>query len=165
MNTKKIASLGLMLAIMLVLTTAEAMFAPLPLHIKPGLANIVVMFCVFSIGAKEAVMLNVLKAFFVLITRGAMAGLLSLCGGLLSVGVIILLRDRKFSYATVSVAGAVWHNVGQLAAAAVLLANVWIIYYLPVMLVSAVFMGLLTGALLRLAMPAFDRLLKKSYNR
>jgi heptaprenyl diphosphate synthase len=156
-----------MLAIMVVLTTLEAMLPPLPFmpHVKPGLANIVTMYAVFSVGYKQAVTLNALKSLFVFLLRGALAGLLSFAGGMLSILIIILLvkgfdkEGRKISYAAVGVAGAVAHNYGQFAVALILI-NVWqtavpfTLTYLPILTVSGVAMGTLTGSLLRVVMPA-----------
>jgi heptaprenyl diphosphate synthase len=163
MTAGKVAFLSFMLVLMFVLSTLEFLFVPLlPPYVKPGLANIVVMYCVFCVGRVQAVTLNVLKSFFVFVTRGPVAGLLSLCGGLLSIAVIIILvsvlREKKASYFAVSAAGACAHNLGQLAAAAWLLSMPYIFYYLPVLIMSGIAMGLLTGVLLRVVMPIMAKL-------
>jgi len=160
MNTKKIALLGLMLAVIVVLSALESLFLPLPFlppHTRPGLSNVVIMYCVFNARRGQAVSLNAAKALFVFLTRGAMAGLLSLCGGMLSIAVIILLIklfDKKISYAAVSVAGACAHNLGQYAVVMVLVAAPAMIYYLPSLIISGILTGLLTGTLLKILMPA-----------
>ena len=157
MTSKKIALLSIMLATMLVLTSIESMIAPLPFYAKPGLANVVVMFCVFSIGRSQAVLLNVLKSVFVLIIRGPIAGLLSLSGGLLSIVVVILLKKTKMSYSAISVLAACVHNLGQLLAASVLLSTFHVFYYTPVLIISSIVMGFLTGTLLRILIPLIGR--------
>jgi len=154
LHTKEIAQLGILLGLIIILTTVEALLMPLPLlppYVKPGLANIVTMYCVFSLGGRQAVLLNALKALFVLLTRGAIAGLLSLCGGMLSVAVIILLAQRKnVSYASVSISGACVHNMTQLAVAALLLSAPVLGYYLPVLIISGIVFGLITGAVTKI---------------
>lgn len=162
-NAKKIALHGLMLAVIVALTTAEHMLPPLPFvppGVKLGLSNIVTMFCVFFVGRVSAVTLNVLKALFVLLTRGWLAGVLSLSGGLLSIGAVILLllfwKDSA-SFAAVSVAGATAHNLGQYAAVSLVLRANYFAYYLPVLLVSGIVMGLATGTLLKVSLPALRR--------
>ncbi|MCL2084199.1 MAG: Gx transporter family protein [Oscillospiraceae bacterium] len=164
LKTKKVAFLGMMLALIFILSALEHMLPPLPLlppNVRLGLANIITMYCVFFVGRAPAVTLNILKALFVFLTRGAVAGLLSLCGGMLSICAVILLvalfRD-KISYAAVSVAGACAHNLGQYAAVSALLGSAYVIYYLPVMLASGVLMGLATGTLLKLTLPMLHRL-------
>ena len=166
MNGKptKTAFLGIMLGLVIVLTSLEAALPSLPFlppHMKPGLANVVVMYCVFFAGKTSAVGLNVGKAVFVLIIRGPMAGMLSFSGGLLSVLLVILLvsvfKDR-ISYIAVSILSAAAHNLGQLLALGFLLDIPFWLYYLPVLLVSSVILGTLTGMVLKTLVPAFGKM-------
>lgn len=163
---KQIAFIGLMLAIIAVLSAIEHMLPPLPLlppNVKLGLSNIIIMYCVFFISRIQAVTLNIAKSFFVLLTRGPIAATLSFCGGMLSIVVIILLAvlfRERISYAAVSVAGAISHNIGQLIAVSVIISSQYIIYYLPVLIVSGVIMGLVTGALLKVVLPVLNNILK-----
>lgn len=161
-QTRKIAYMGLMLAVIMALSFVEHMLPPLPLlppNVKLGLSNIVTMYCVFFLGAREAFTLAVLKSGFVLLTRGPVAGLLSVTGGLLAVATVALLifcfRD-KLSYIVASIAGAVMHNVGQIVAVSVIMGTNMIFYYLPVLIVSGVIMGIVTGTMLKLLLPVFD---------
>lgn len=88
---------------------------------KPGLANTVVMFALLFLGLPQAACLAVLKALLALLARGAVAGALSLCGGLFSVGVMWLLH--RFARPTpfiLSAGGALAHNAGQLVVFAAL---------------------------------------------
>lgn len=162
-GTKKLTFMGLMLAIILVLTMVEHMMPPLPLlppNVKLGLSNIVTMYCVFFVSRSSAVTLNALKSVFVFLTRGPVAGALSFSGGMFSILVIILLTwafKEKISYAVISVAGAVAHNLGQYAAVSVLMATPYLVYYVPVLLVSGVVMGLVTGTLLKVMLPVFNK--------
>jgi len=169
-NIKRIAFTGLMLGIIIVLSSVEQMLPPLPMlppNMKLGLSNIITMYCVFFISRTQAVMLNVAKSFFILLMRGPIAAALSFCGGMLSIGVIILLiiifRER-ISYAAVSVAGAISHNIGQFIAVSFILYSpnigYYYLYYLPVLIISGIIMGTITGTLLRVVMPAFNNILK-----
>ncbi len=153
----RIALLGLMLALALVLSFFESMLPALPflpVGVKLGLSNIVTMYCLFFLGAKPALAVAVLKALFVLLTRGPIGALMSLAGGLLSVSVMLLCR-RTFSLGErlTSIIGAIAHNLGQLFMAGLLLRSAYAFYYFPVMILSGVLMGLLTGLLLRFVMP------------
>ena len=162
-KTKDTVFFAIMLSIAAVLTALEHALPPLPFlppGISLGLSNIVVMYCVFFVGSTRAAALNIFKALFVLLTRGSTAGLLSLCGGLLSVGIIILLVilfKTKVSYAAVSVAGAIAHNIGQYAAVSLITAPAYIIYYLPILIISGVAMGLTTGTLLKTVLPVIQK--------
>jgi len=151
-KTKKLAQLGILLGVIVVITTIEFMFIIpfMPPHTKPGFANIVVMFCVFKIGKREAVALNILKSLFVLATRGFLAGLLSFSGGLLSIIVVILLASyKKFGFAFIGAMSAIAHNLGQLLVVMLILTNTALMYYAPILVVSGVITGLVTGTLLK----------------
>ena len=164
-KTKKTALIGLMLAVIAILSAFEHMLLPplpfLPPNMKLGLSNVIIMYCVFFIGKPQAVSLNIAKSQFVLLLRGPNAATLSFCGGMLSVCAVILtvriFRERA-SYVYVSVTGAVAHNIGQFAAVSVLTGSPYIIYYLPVLLIAGVVLGTVTGALLKIIMPAFHRI-------
>ncbi len=120
---RRVALLGVLFALAAVLSLFEGALAGamgLPPGVKPGLANTVVMFALLFLGLPPAACLAVLKALLALLTRGAVAGALSLCGGVFSVGVMWLLR--RFAKPTpfiLSASGALAHNAGQLAVFAV----------------------------------------------
>ncbi|MCL2665296.1 MAG: Gx transporter family protein [Defluviitaleaceae bacterium] len=151
---KKITLTGILLAMTVALAAFEHTLPPVPFFppgAKLGLSNIVVMYGVFFCGRADAVFLAAGKAAFVFVIRGTVASLLSFCGGFLSVGIIILLVvifGKKISYIAVSVAGALAHNIGQLAACAALLRTAGLIFYLPLLTVFGVFTGAATGLLL-----------------
>ncbi len=169
MKTQKITLLGVMLALTVVLSIAESMFpavAFLPPGVKIGLSNVVIMYAVFFIGKKEAFFLAFLKSVFVLSTRSVTAFILSLSGGILSIIVIIILMYtiKKISYIILSVFGAVFHNIGQITALSLILKQNYIFYYIPILIISGVIMGCITGMLLKAVMPALYYINKKNDN-
>ena len=134
---------------------------PLPPGVKPGLSNVAVMFACAVTGLPSALAVTAIKAGFTMLMAGPTAALLSLCGGLLSALTMYLLlkiRSDKLSYAGVSVVGAVAHNLGQLAAASLLVGSALYLSWLPVLLLSGVGFGLLTGVILNAVMPALVKL-------
>ena len=163
-KTRQVAFLGLLFALAMVLSFFEsalsAMMA-LPPGIKLGLSNVVTMYCLFFLGSRPAFTLAVLKGLFVLLTRGAVAAAMSLTGGLCSVVVMLLLMalPRKMvSYLMISVAGGVFHNLGQLFMARWIIGSEKIFYYLPIMVASGLLMGTVTGMLLRILLPYMNKL-------
>ncbi|WRS27929.1 Gx transporter family protein [Oscillospiraceae bacterium MB08-C2-2] len=160
-NARAVALCGLLFALAVALSVLEGTI-PFPVPgVRPGLSNVVVMFCVFVLGAGYAVLLALLKAGFVLLTRGITGALLSLMGGLLSVGLMCLLaRMRRHvpSLSAVSMIGAVAHNIGQLMGASFLLHSTYVWAYLPVLLVSGVAMGMITALLYKAASPALKKI-------
>ena len=151
-----------MLALIIVLSILENMLPPLPAlppGVHLGLSNIVTMYALFTIGKKTAVTLNALKSVFVFLTRAVIAGTLSFMGGMLSIFVIMLLNaliGKKTSYTALSVAGAVFHNIGQLIGIIFILNNPAAAGYLPVLIVSGVIMGSVTGTVLNVVMPRLE---------
>ena len=149
-----VAFLGIFFAVAMVLNYVEATIptaAFLPPGVKLGLSNIVTMYCLFFLGGKYAVMMSSFKSFFVFLTRGFTAGLLSFSGGLCSVGVMILIMfitKKKASYLILSVAGAVSHNVAQIVIASLLTRTMLIAAYLPVLIISGIAAGSVTSVIL-----------------
>lgn len=161
-KTRSIARLGLLFALAMVLSYLESLLTPvlgLMPAIKLGLANIVVMYAALLLGARPALGLVLLKAMFAFFTRGATAGFLSLCGGALSLLVVLILLKLPFSPTPwiLSVSGALAHNIGQLCAAALVLSDTMALAYAPVLLCAGVVVGTLNCWLLRGVMPALKR--------
>jgi heptaprenyl diphosphate synthase len=152
-------TLALMLSMIFVLSALEGMFPPLPYNMRFGLSNVVTMYALFFIGTRAAFTLAGLKSLSVLLMRGFIAGLLSLSGGVLSLLVIALLATvwRNASYFLLSVAGAVTHNMAQLAVASWLTSNTLLLSLFPVMALTGILAGSLTAVLLRVVMPLFKR--------
>lgn len=148
MKSSKISTYGLLIALAFILSYIEALFPPpVPIPgIKLGLANLVVLAGLYTMGVKEAFVLSLIRIILVGLTFGNMSTMLfSLAGGILSWLVMSLLKQVKsFSLVGVSVAGAVSHNIGQIITAIFVTENINIIYYLPFLLLS----GLITGAVI-----------------
>jgi heptaprenyl diphosphate synthase len=163
-KTKLLVLTALLFAVALVLSIAEHSFPPIFTAVpgvKLGLSNIPVMYALFFLDKKPAFMIAILKGFYVLITRGFIAGILSLSGGILSLLIMLLLyvifRER-ISYFVLSIFGAVFHNIGQFTVISLIYTNIYLWVYLPVLLISGVLAGMATSVLLRLIMPAFNRM-------
>jgi len=165
-KTRKVAMLGMMYALAILLSIVEGWVMPLfglPPGVKLGLSNIVVMYTLFFVGWKEAYLLSGLKALGVFITRGGIGASLSLAGGIASVTFMLLLlmlpKKWNLSYFIIAVCGAVMHNMGQIAMCAVLLSSAYAFYYFPVLLVSGIAMGTITGTTLKYIMPALKNVI------
>lgn len=159
-----VASLGVLGALAIGLNYLEGFLPPLPVlppGAKLGLSNIAVMAAAKRGGVKDALAVALLKALFVLLTRGVTAFWMSLAGGLLSafITALLLKKDKQpFGYIGIGVLGAVCHNLGQLAVAAVLTGPVVLLGYGPYLLLFALLTGALTGLVLKVVMPALERL-------
>ena len=145
-----VARCGMLCAVALMAAAVEQLLPALPMlppGVKPGVANLAVMAAAELLGSGAAMAAVAVKAAFALATRGAMAGAMSLAGGLLSGAVmIVLLRCGWFGTVGVGVAGAAAHHCAQLAVASALLTGgYW--NYLPILLLLAIPAGIVTGGL------------------
>jgi heptaprenyl diphosphate synthase len=156
-KTESMALMAIMLALMLVLGFVESMI-PLGVGIpgiKLGLANGVLLFALYMLGTKEAIVLMVLKVTVPLlyIPSYLQTIMYSAAGSILSMAAMLLLiRIRGISILGVSVSGAVMHNVGQVLMAMLILQTGSLLYYLSVLLVVGVITGILTGTAAKFVM-------------
>ncbi len=163
-KAQSITNTAMLFALALVLSVLEGMLPPMPYlppGFKLGLSNISTMYALFFLGKKQAFTIAILKSAFVFFTRGAMSGALSLSGGIVSLGIMIILScvfKDKISYLMLSVCGAVCHNFGQLAMLTLIMFNTYALWYSPVLLVAGIIMGCVTGTVLKAVMPAFKRI-------
>ena len=145
-NTKarETAWTGMLFALAIALSYLESLVSPLlglmP-AIKLGLSNVVVMYALLFLRTRTALLLVVLKALFAFLTRGATAGFLSLCGGGLSLVVMLVLLHLPISGYIFCAGAALAHNLGQLAGAAVLLSSAMALGYAPVLLAAGLAVG------------------------
>ena len=161
-SAARVAFMGLLFALAMVFSFIEGMIpAFLPAGIRLGLSNIVTMYCLFFLGWNSAYTLAILKALFVLLTRGPIASAMSLAGGRCAVTVMIILTKPKklnLSYMVLSIGGAVSHNIGQLIMAYFLINSSFVYYYIPVMVISGAVMGTVTSMVLRIVLPYINKL-------
>jgi heptaprenyl diphosphate synthase len=153
-NTKKqirkLTVLGVLTAAALILSYAESVLPPIfpavP-GIKVGLPNVVIIFVLYRMGIPSAVSVSLARiAVSALLFGSPISFLYSLSGALLSITVMSLLKKtRAFSYISVSVAGGVLHNVGQILAAMLLLQALEVGYYMTVLAVTGTLAGFFVG--------------------
>lgn len=149
MKTKKVAMLGLTIALAMIMSYIEAL-VPISFAvpgIKMGLANIVIIFVLYKIGTKEAILVSLIRVILVsLLFSNVMAMAYSIAGAVLSLSVMWLLKKTdKFSFVGVSIAGGIMHNVGQIIMAVILLGTEQIALYLPVLIITGTVTGVVIG--------------------
>ena len=123
--------------------------------VKLGLANIVILIILYEIGIVEAVIVDLSRVLLVGLLRGTIASmgfLMSLTGAVMSLGIMILLYllVKKFSIIGVSVIGSVFHVIGQILIAIAFLGSAYVVFYLPVIAISAIITGVLVGIVAKL---------------
>ena len=161
MKTKSIARFSLLCAMALILGYFERFIpvAPGIPGVKLGLANTVLLYAVYLMGAKSAMLLMLAKVVLSGFLFAGLSGMLySLVGGLLSLCVMLLLSSLKdVGIIGVSVGGAVSHNIGQIAVACMVVESRAVLGYLPVLMISAVITGTLTGIAAKYAIAALQK--------
>ena len=145
----RVAYFGVFTALALMFSYIETM---IPIQfgvpgIKLGFANIMIVIMLYKSSAKEALLLSIVRIMLSGFLFGNLFSIVySLAGGLLSLTVMVALkRTKAFSLLGISAMGGVFHNVGQLIMAALVLESLSIGYYLPVLLISGLVTGILIG--------------------
>lgn len=141
--------MGLLTALGLIIGYIEFLI-PIPLGIpgvKPGFANIVIVWALYSLGPWEALMINGMRIFLSGFLFGNFSMILySLAGAAVSFLCMCLAKKSGLlSMTGVSMIGGVMHNMGQLLVAMAVLETVSLVYYGPVLLAAGVITGLLIG--------------------
>ncbi len=147
-KTKRLVLLAMLTAVAMILSYVESLLPSVGIPgVKMGLANIAVIFALFRFGWKEAAALSLVRVVLVSLLFGSVGAMLySLAGAVLSLAVMALLRRiDRFSTVGVSVAGGVAHNAGQILMAMLILQTKQLLGYLPVLAVSGIAGGVLTG--------------------
>lgn len=162
MTAKRVSYYGLFAALSILMGYIEFLI-PIPVPIpgvKLGLANVVVLVMLYVIGAKGTFFISLIRVLLSGLLFAGFAGLLySLAGALCSFAAMALLQKTgKCSILGVSVAGGIFHNVGQIVVAALVVENVKMAYYLPFLLVSGVVTGIVIGVVARLALAHLPRM-------
>lgn len=129
--------------------------------VKLGLANLVVVVALYTMKPAEAFSIAVIRIFLAGLTFGnAYSIAYSLCGGILSFAVMLLMKKTKLSIVGVSMMGGISHNIGQIIVAAIVMETARIAYYLPVLLVAGLATGLLLGIVSKLIVSRVEKIKK-----
>ena len=149
-STKQITVLALFTTIALAVYYAESLLppiAPIP-GIKLGLANIITLILIKKASIKDAFLVLLMRILIAGFLFGqAMSLLYSLAGGLLSLVSMYLiykLLQGQFTFLT-GIFGALFHNLGQLLVAMLLVSGTAPLAYLPFFILSSMITGTFTG--------------------
>ena len=148
-TTLRTAYSGMLIATMLVLGYVESLLPAVGTvpGIKMGLSNSVLIFAVYMLALPTAWALMVLKVLLTgLLFGGASTVLYAMAGGVLSMAFMTALsRIPGLHPVTVSMAGGVTHNIGQVAMAMLLLHTRQLLFYMAVLIFVGMACGALTG--------------------
>jgi heptaprenyl diphosphate synthase len=150
-KSRTLVLMSLFAAQALVLSIIESMI-PVPFiapGAKLGLANIVTVSAMYILSPLQVFAVIAVRVILASVFTGSMLSLVySMSGALLSFAVMILLKNMlgdRVGLIGVSCAGAVFHNIGQLLAASLIMSNIRIISYLPVLSLTGIVTGIFVG--------------------
>ncbi len=151
---KKNIYLSLLVAIGLGLSIIEAGLPSLLIipGAKLGFSNIVILTAIVLFGFKESIIIAILKSLLLVLGTGNVIGIFySLTAGLASAVFMnicynnFLVKIPVFSLVGISIIGAIIHNLTQVTVAALMLNNVKIYNYLPIMTMVSLITGYFVG--------------------
>ena len=132
--TRRVALTGLLAALALIFSYVEVLFpfnAGVP-GVKLGLANLVPLVLLYRMDERYAFAVNLIRV--------------ALAGSCVSFIIMLLLKKTdKFSILGVSMAGGVFHNLGQLCVAIFAISGPQLIHYMPVLILSGMAAGIIVG--------------------
>lgn len=150
MRTKKLLYVSLLIAFSLILSYIETFIPAIPIPgAKLGLSSIATLLSLYLFDFKTSfavVALRIILSAFMFSNFTAL--IYSLSGGIISLIAMyfaIKLAKDKLSIIGVSIIGAVFHNMAQLAAAIFVLGTVSIVTLTPWLLLVAIITGIFTG--------------------
>ena len=149
-KTKNLALLSVLTAFALVLSYIESVLPPIYAAVpgvKVGLPNIIIIFTLYMFSLKYAAAISFIRLLAVALLFGNVMTLIySIAGAVLSLAIMYLLKKVKlFSMVGVSVAGGVFHNIGQIIVAVIVLQTAEISFYIPVLAISGTLAGIAVG--------------------
>ena len=155
---------AMLTVIALMFSYVEAMI-PITLGIpgfKLGFANIMIIISLYALDARYAFAVNLVRIFLSGLLFGTPFSMMySLSGGMVSLLVMwILKKTDLFSVIGISMAGGVFHNLGQLMVAALAVSNLRMFIYFPILVFTGIATGIGTGVisylvLKKLRIPSF----------
>lgn len=127
--------------------------------VKLGFANIVIVFTLYRFDGRYAFAVNLVRILLAGLLFGSVfSALYALAGGMISLCAMILLKKGSvFSVTGVSMAGGVFHNLGQLAVAACVVQTAQVVIYFPVLIFSGIAAGIVNGIAVQLCLNRIKR--------
>ena len=145
-KTKEITRTAAFVSVALLLGYVESLFPPIAAGVKIGLANAVVLTVLYTDGWKKAFVVSILKVILCMALFGSMTSFIySLSGAVISFAVMLISeKSGIFSLISVSGLGGLFHNLAQFLCAYLIIGK-GVALYLPVLCLSGILCGILTG--------------------
>ena len=148
-KANRVATTALLATLALIFSYVEAII-PIPIAVpgvKLGIANLAVLIALYRFDFRYALSINLIRIIVSgLLFNGLFGALYAMSGGILSLLVMwILKKTNLFSIVGVSMAGGVAHNMGQILVASIIVSDLRMFMYLPVLMFSGIISGIIIG--------------------
>lgn len=158
---RKLTLCALFLAASVIISIVEGMsgvnaFIPLP-GVKLGFCNIAVTACFYIVSPAGAFVISVIRPLFLFLFSGNPVSLaMSFSGSIVSFLSLVLTKKthgKLFSYAGVSCVSAVFHSIGQIIAAMLIMNDITLLWYLPLFVAASSVAGTVSGTVMNIILP------------
>ena len=150
-KTTKLVYMSLLISQALVLSKIESLI-PVPFLMpgaKLGLANIVTMIAIYTLGYKKAFTVLSIRILLSVFFAGSMSKLMYSLGGasfsFIFIIIFMIIFKENISIIGISIVGAVFHNIGQILVAILILESSAVIFYMPILILIAIPTGIFIG--------------------
>lgn len=153
-KVSRLVTLSVLLALAIIIGYFESFIPTLFIPgVKLGLANIVLLICLWHYRWYETIIIVLLRVFVVSLLTGTFLTIpffMSLTGAIFAYGVMLLVKILKMpSIIFISILGSLFHVIGQIIVAIIAMQTVLVIYYLPFIILLSIPTGILTGIIAR----------------
>ena len=160
-RNEKLTKMAMLVALAMIFSYVESLI-PINFGIpgmKLGVANLVTVAGLYFLELPEVFLVVVMRILLTGFLFGnGMSIIYSLAGGILSLLMMVVIkRINGFSVIGVSIIGGVSHNIGQIIVASIVVENLKLVYYLPVLLIAGAVTGFIMGILSKRILPTIQK--------
>lgn len=162
LSVKKIVVIAIFISLALILSYVDSLIpiAIMVPGIKMGLANVIIIFSLYMLGYKATFFISIIRVILSSILFGnILTFAYSFAGAILSLLIMVILKNRvKLATITISIIGAVVHNIAQIGVAILFMHTKEMLYYLPILMIT----GIISGALIGIVSALLIRFIEKN---
>lgn len=153
-KTTKLVTLSLLTALSIIFSIVESQLPVIVPGIKLGLSNIIILIVLYTYSLKEVIQVGIVKVLVVNTLLGTLFSyvfFLSFFGNLFAILTMYLIKKLQiFSIYGDSITGAFFFSLGQIVIASILLNNIHLMLYFPLISILSLFTGLFTASIAKI---------------
>lgn len=146
-----LAILGLFTTLALILSYVDSLLPVLPAipGVKLGLANLIFLIVMTNYGIRDAVLVNIVRIVLTGLLFGNVFSIAySLAGAIIAMLIMYVFYRRAFcGIMGISILGGIFHNIGQMFVAFLIVKSAGVWYYLPYLFLAGCLCGAVMGVI------------------